>query len=395
MFCSRGIAFFVFALAFLGCGDGKVCPTCPDDTNPPPPPPPPESQLWKLPAKYLMTYVAANSSGVYVTGKTIDSVSGAATFNMFTAKFNLDGTMAWLVEQGEGGGVLSCGVAVNEGRNLVHVGRIQGANYVDTRDAETGRIIWSTAVDGGGTWCHDIAADETTVYLVFGLIIFELDASNGSVTGSLSVSDIGGVPAATSFNSVSVYAGMLYAGGETIVNLITHADVLEDFFVVAVEKGRHSRKWVGEWGDDSLPKYYTAVAVAPQAGLVYLTGLSADLTGPTENRATIVQGYDILDGGLRFTTRLGPTSPGLASDGKDAYLALPVYGGASPQSPIRLRPDGSVAWIASPPRDVESIAVSGGVVYATRYQPPVGFGVGEIVGNRLLRYDAATGVMKQ
>ncbi len=350
-----------------------------------------DSTLWTLPAKYLMTGVAADESGVYVIGSTQDSVTRAWLRDIFVAGFGLDGKRLWLAETStpESEGV--CDIAVSHG--ALYVGRVFGTFsipsslelYVDKRDADTGALVWSTLVGTGGD-CSSIAVDESGVYLVTLPYIFRLALEDGAVTRTLENRSVGGV--VTVFHSVAVDNNSIYIGGTTSSDLVNERPDGAggfDFFVVAYDKDLRSRRWLSQWGD-SLLQVNPEVSLAENSGRLYLGGFSGTFLG--SEKASVILAYHTASGDLDWFIKREPANPCIATDGSDGYVILPGTSEFPPMpSPFRVRPDSTVVWTASSPAlfndFVGDVVVENGTVYIANNT------------SRLLRYDAETGAIKQ
>jgi hypothetical protein len=322
--------------------------------------------LWTLEERNSLTDVAVNASGRYVTGPIIES--GISTGNLFIAKIHLNGKRGWFEEIATQASDYSCGMAAND--DAVYVGRIKdppGFNdsdvYVDSYDAGTGEFLWSTLV--GSTTCRDIAADEATVYLATPHYVFKLDIENGAVVHTLDVDSIGGV--ITSFNSVAVAVdgNSVYLGGVTTRDLVGGESTAVggfDFF---------------QWKEPLDQYWANTMTFVPGANLVVLGGQS-DLLG--EHKAILVA-YDSRSGEERFSRVESGVMGSVASDVNAVYVTFGLY--SALPAPQRLHSDGSTAWTGSPSGQYGNIAVSNGIVFVTNGT------------NKLFRYDAETGVMKQ
>ncbi len=346
--------------------------------------------LWTLPEGYSMSDVAANESGVYVIG------SIAYTHDLFVAKFRLDGESGWFTETDTPEAEGNCGLALSG--NSLYVGRmfdtylVAGRQevYVDKRDAETGELIWSTLVDSGAP-CHDIEADESDVYIItnFGTTLVRLSILDGIIQDSLQVRDFGWNSLLTRFWAVAVDDEVVYMGGVTgqdLTTLSAYGDSRRDFFAVAYDRDFAVRLWVSQVGDSVRKSPILKIAVAPASNRLYLTG---DVGNPLTRTdlAGVVLAFELEDGSLQWLrkdTENGAVGSQVVTDGIDVYISLPVSSSLPPaQAPFRLRPDGSVVWVGSPPSRIGGIALSDGTVFGTDGT------------SKLIRYDAETGIMKK
>ncbi len=329
-----------------------------------------QDPLWTLDEGYQMKDVTVDASGVYVTGTTFEG--GVPTYDFFVAQFHLDGERGWFEEvstEDVDYGCVPGGIAVSDGS--VYVGRMEDPLglgladiYVDKRDANTGEIIWSTLVVSN-RMCFDLAVDETAVYIVTSPDVFKLDVESGVVEAVLPRESIGGT--LTSFHSVAVDANTVYVGGGTFVDGY-------DFFVVTYDKEFQNQRWLSRWGD-SNHQFNSDLALLSDAGLVYLAGFSGVIGNSTNVTALVA--FDLANGEFRWSKDLqADLSPYIIGDGSGAlYAAL----GDNSQTPLKLRSDGGIEWVASPPLGATAVAVSGGTVFAVDNT------------NVLARYDVATG----
>ncbi len=334
--------------------------------------------LWVLDEGYQTRDVAVDASGVYVTGAT-----GAYTHDFFVARFNLDGERDWVEEIATEDVDYGCGIAVSD--KAVYVGRAEdplglgGADvYVDARDT-TGALVWSTLVTRGAM-CHNVTVYQQSVYIVGNFGLVELSAVDGGVVRTLTRDRFGGI--LTGYWSVAVDENTVYLGGLSLADLGDRpsANGSTDFFLAAFDKELTvPPRWVKQWGGPSQ-EYEGIVAVAPDANVVYLAGYSGSvLDGEVE---VVLLAYD-LNGNFLWSTILaeGAGFPSLVSE-EDGTLYVVMQ--AKDRSPMRVQPDGSIAWVGSPPTSSFNggIAVSNGTVFVTNG------------ANKLIRYDATTGALK-
>ncbi|MCP6720192.1 MAG: Ig-like domain-containing protein [Patescibacteria group bacterium] len=332
--------------------------------------------LWTLNEEYQVKDVAADASGAYVTGAT-----GAYTHDFFVVKFHLDGERSWLEEVATEDVDSGCGIAVSG--SSIYIGRVKdplgigGADvYVDARDTETGALIWSTLVARGAI-CLNVTVYQQSVYIVGNFGLVELSAVDGGVVRTLTKDQFGGV--LTGYWSVAVDDNTVYLGGRSLANLGDRAPVNggTDWFLAAFDRTLSTPpRWVKQWGGPR-EEYEGNVAVSPDANVVYLAGYSGSvLDGEVE---VVLLAYELNGNFLRSTVLAERAAfPSLASE-EDGTLYVRMQ--TDDRSPMRVQPDGSIAWIGSPPTSTSGgIAVGAGTVYVTDRT------------NELVRYDAETGV---
>ena len=92
--------------------------------------------------------LAADGSGyTYITGKTIDSISGG-TGQWFTAKLDTDGTLLWAQQIDIGGDYIASGISVDVYGDDVYVAGTNKDAFVTKLDAATGAIDTSFGTSG-------------------------------------------------------------------------------------------------------------------------------------------------------------------------------------------------------------------------------------------------------
>ncbi len=349
-----------------------------------------DSTLWTVVGEWSARPVAANESGVYVAGRS--TVPG--NNSSFVAALTVDGERLWLKEMStERYCSVPVGVAVANG--YIYSVRAEDPYpclgsadiYFDVRDMKTGELVRSTLVRKG-VWPQDFALRGSDAYILSIDEVIRLDVVTGEVRSVLTVKDIGGSSSTTSFNSVAIGNEAVYLAGTTCKNLAVGGPCPKsdfDFFTVSYSKDFRSRNWVSQWDDSlSLDEYHARLAVIEGVG-VFLNGWSGNIIDLSKPRAAVLVAYDISSGELdwyRSSNELGST--GIATDGESIYLSDAVSESQSPRpSPMKVGLDGNIVWTASPPSRVRNMAVANGTVFGTDGT------------NRILRYDAATGVMKQ